>query len=77
MICDISDRELEVLEYVAEGHTNFSIGCHMGISERTVKNHISNILDKCGAISRTGAVLMALQTGLLDLHSLCAATRDE
>jgi two-component system, NarL family, response regulator LiaR len=61
----LSDREIDVLRFVASGSTNKEIARELGIAEKTVKTHVSNILDKLGMQSRTQAAVHALQTGLL------------
>ena len=61
----LSGRELEVLRLVAVGLSNLDIGQRLFISERTVKTHMSNIMRKLGASSRTQAVDQARHLGLL------------
>ncbi len=61
----LSDREREVLQLVAEGLPNKLIAGRLKISEHTVKFHISSILAKLGAASRTEAVAIASRRGLL------------
>jgi DNA-binding NarL/FixJ family response regulator len=63
----LSPRELEVLRLAASGHTNRLIGDKLGISEPTVKSHMSTILVKLGASDRTHAVTLAARRGYLDL----------
>ncbi len=59
-------RELTVLHLVAAGETDGQIGITLGISPLTVKKHLSNILSKMDAASRTEACVRALREGLLD-----------
>ena len=61
----LSARECEVLALVSEGCTNRSIGLQLFISPATVKTHMEHILTKLGATTRTQAVLIAHQSGLL------------
>lgn len=61
----LTEREQEVLRGLAAGQTNKQIAEQMGISEGTVKVHVSNILAKLGAGNRTEAVLLAGELGLL------------
>lgn len=61
----LTEREKEVLHGLAAGQPNKRIAGHMGISEGTVKVHVSNILAKLGAGNRTEAVLRAQELGLL------------
>lgn len=64
---DLTPRELEVLRLAAEGLSNKEIAVSMVISEKTVKNRISNIFAKLRVNDRTQAVLHALRTGLVRL----------
>ncbi len=61
----LTDRELEVLIAVAQGQRNKEIAYALGISERTVKAHLTSIYDKFGVDSRAAAVALATQHGLL------------
>jgi two-component system NarL family response regulator len=63
----LTGRELEVLQFVARGHTSREIGEVLFISENTVKNHIRNILDKLGLHSRNEAVLYAVRENLISI----------
>ncbi|MFG2285926.1 response regulator transcription factor [Streptomyces sp. NPDC048595] len=57
-------REMDVLRLVTRGMTNRMIACDLGISEKTVKNHLSAIYTKIGAADRTQAALYAVTSGL-------------
>lgn len=57
----LTARELEILDFVAAGHTNKAIAEKLFISEKTVKNHISSILKKLGLTGRTQAAVYALR----------------
>jgi DNA-binding NarL/FixJ family response regulator len=61
----LSDRELGVLRLLADGCSNKEIGSRLHITEGTVKNHMTNILEKLGALDRTQAALRARELGLL------------
>lgn len=61
----LSDRELAVLRLLAEGCSNKEIGSRLHITEGTVKNHMTNILEKLGVLDRTQAALRAREMGLL------------
>lgn len=61
----LSDRELEALKLIAEGHTNRSIAARMHVSEATVKSHLTHAFDKLGVADRAAAVRVAYQRGLL------------
>ena len=60
----LTARELEVLRLIAQGSTNQEIALHLGISERTISTHISNILGKLHLANRTQAALYAVREGL-------------
>jgi DNA-binding NarL/FixJ family response regulator len=62
---DLTDREVEVLTLVGEGLANKEIARQLGISEKTVKNHIGNIFSKLHVCDRTQAVLYAIRKGLV------------
>jgi DNA-binding NarL/FixJ family response regulator len=64
---EITSRETEVLRMLAEGLANREIGARLGISEHTVKFHISSILDKLGASTRTEAVTLGIRRGLIPI----------
>lgn len=61
----LTDRELVVLRRVADGLPNKSIARDLGVSERTVKYHLTAIMNKLGADNRAQAVALAAQHGLL------------
>jgi DNA-binding NarL/FixJ family response regulator len=63
----LTPRETETLKYVAEGYSNKQIAHVLGISEQTIKNHITSILDKLDANDRTHAVVLALRQGWIDI----------
>ncbi|HZO73326.1 MAG TPA: response regulator transcription factor [Ktedonobacteraceae bacterium] len=66
---ELTERELEVLRLLAQGMPNKEIATHLIISERTAKFHVSSIMGKLGATNRTEAVSLAVQRGLITLHS--------
>lgn len=61
----LSDREAQVLARVAAGHSNREIARELLISEATVKTHLVHVFDKLGVDSRTAAVAVAREQGLL------------
>lgn len=63
----LSDREIEVLQYVAQGMSNQEIARTLKIKEGTVRIHVGNILKKLQLANRTQAALYALRKGLADL----------
>jgi DNA-binding NarL/FixJ family response regulator len=64
----LSGRELEVLELVAEGNSNSEIASGLHISQATVKSHLIHIFGKLGVSDRTAAVTVALKRGILRLE---------
>lgn len=62
---DLTEREMEVLVAVARGERNKEIALQLGVTERTVKAHLTNIYNKLGVDSRAAAVAVAHQRGLL------------
>lgn len=63
----LSSREVEVLCYLAEGLCNKEIGTKMQISEKTVKNHVSNIFKKIDVSDRTQAAVYAIKHNFVDI----------
>jgi DNA-binding NarL/FixJ family response regulator len=63
----LSSRELEVLQLVAEGDSNSEIASRLHISQATVKSHLIHIFGKLGVSDRTAAVTVALRRGILRL----------
>lgn len=64
---DLSDREREVLELIARGQSNREIAGALGITEATVKCHVSTILACLSVADRTQAVVTAIQRGLIHI----------
>ena len=62
---ELTTREIEVLRMMADGLGNKQIASRLGISDHTIKFHISSILDKLGASSRTEAVTLGIRMGLI------------
>ena len=62
---DLTRRELEVLKLLATGNYNKEIAEELGISERTVKNHVSNIFKKIEVTDRTQAAVFAIRNNLI------------
>ncbi len=62
---ELSEREREVLAAVARGERSKEIALHLGITERTVKAHLSSIYNKLGVDSRAAAIAIAAQKGWL------------
>lgn len=63
-LAKLSDRERDVLRLIARGASNKEIATALFIAEGTVKNHVTNILDKLGVADRTQAALRARELGL-------------
>ena len=67
MIKDLTKRELQVLELVAENKSNPKIAKALMISIHTVKAHICSIIDKLNANGRTHAAVKAVKLGIIDI----------
>ena len=63
---DLSERELKVLALIAQGKTNREIASHLYLGEGTVRNYVSNILDKLGLANRAEATAYAVRHNLDD-----------
>jgi DNA-binding NarL/FixJ family response regulator len=66
MIIPLTEREQEVLNALAKGLSNREIAEQLVITEGTVKNHVSSLIDKLGVRDRTQAVLKGQELGLID-----------
>jgi two-component system response regulator DegU len=64
----LTRRECEVLQMLADGKSNRGIGEALFISEKTVKNHVSNILQKMSVNDRTQAVVVAIKNGWVEVR---------
>lgn len=64
----LTKREIEILTQVASGMFNKEIAVNLNISERTVKNHISNIFKKIDASDRTQAAVFAIRNNIVNLY---------
>lgn len=62
---DLTARELQILEHVADGSTNKEIAANLNISENTVRHHVNSIMEKLVVSDRTEAVATAIRSGLL------------
>ena len=63
----LTPRETKILNYIAQGYLNKQIAFELGISEQTIKNHVTSILRKLNANARTEAVVLAIKQGLISL----------
>jgi two-component system, NarL family, response regulator DegU len=63
----LTNREKQILSYVAEGNSNKKIAQILDISEQTIKNHVSSILRKLNANDRAHAVVLAIRAGLISV----------
>ena len=64
-MAELTEREREILRYLARGSSNREIGEALYITEGTVKNHVSNILNKLALRDRTQAALWAREHSLV------------
>jgi DNA-binding NarL/FixJ family response regulator len=65
-LADFTQRERDVLKLLAEGLSNKEIAGRLFISEKTVKTHVSNVLQKLGVADRTQAALLAVRQRLVE-----------
>lgn len=61
---ELSDREREILDQMAQGRTNAEIASRLTLSPKTVRNHVSNVLSKLQVVDRTEAAIKAREAGL-------------
>jgi DNA-binding NarL/FixJ family response regulator len=61
---ELSDREREILDLIAQGHKNPDIAARLVLSSKTVRNHVTNILSKLQVADRTEAIIRAREAGL-------------
>lgn len=66
----LSNREIEVLDLIAHGNSNKEIARNLGISDQTVKNHITSILRKLAVNDRTQAVVYAIRHGWIRMDEI-------
>ena len=66
-IAPLTPREMEILQYIAQGYLNKQIAAELDISEQTIKNHVTSILRKLNANARTEAVVIAIKQGLISI----------
>ncbi len=62
---ELTERELEILIFLAKGMSNNDIACALSVTEKTVKTHVSNVLSKLNVKSRTQAAVYAWQSGIV------------
>ena len=67
VVAPLTNRETQILSYIAEGNTNKQIAHTLGISEQTIKSHVSAILRKLNANDRAHAVALAIRSGWISL----------
>ncbi|MBQ4284482.1 MAG: response regulator transcription factor [Lachnospira sp.] len=65
---ELTSREIEVLKMITKGFLNKEIASELNISERTVKNHVSNIFKKIDVSDRTQAAVFAIKNNLVDIN---------
>ena len=67
LVSPLTTREIEVLNYIAQGYLNKQIALQFGISEQTIKNHVTSILRKLNANARTEAVVVGIKQGFIQI----------
>ncbi|MCI5583343.1 MAG: LuxR C-terminal-related transcriptional regulator [Anaeroplasma sp.] len=63
----LTARELEIFKLLLENKTTIEIASKLNISEKTVRNHISNVIGKLGVESRTQAIITLLKNGMINI----------
>ena len=63
----LTKRETQILCMISAGYLNKEIGSELNISERTVKNHVSNLFKKIGVSDRTQAAVYAIKNNLVNI----------
>lgn len=63
----LTPRELEIFELLINNETTKTIANKLSISEKTVRNHISNVIGKLGVSSRTQAIIMLAKSGMIEI----------
>lgn len=63
----LTPRELEIFQLLIKNETTKSIAEELGISDKTVRNHISNVIGKLGVTSRTQAIIMLAKSGMIKI----------
>lgn len=64
----LTSRELEIFKLLVLNKTTKEISIKLGISEKTVRNHISNVIGKLGVSSRSQAIIILIKNGLIKLE---------
>ncbi|MFM7635739.1 MAG: LuxR C-terminal-related transcriptional regulator [Cyanobacteriota bacterium] len=79
VVNELSEREIEIIQLVAEGLTNQEIAKRLTISKRTVDNHVSNIFAKTGAKNRVALLNWAMDHGKIcrDGFNCCSLNSDQ
>ena len=70
IVVPLTFREIQILNYIADGNSNKQIASILQISEQTIKNHVSNILRKLNANDRAHAVVLAIRYGWISAEEL-------
>lgn len=65
---ELTQRELEVLQYLVKAHSNKEIAAQLSLSEETIKTHLKALFAKLGVQDRTNAVLAAIRHGIVHLE---------
>ena len=63
----LTPRELEIFKLLIDNETTKSIAKRLEISDKTVRNHISNVIGKLGVTSRTQAIIMLVKSGMINI----------
>ena len=65
----LSDRQVEILQLIADGSSTKQVAVQLGITHKTIHNHLNSIYRKLDTQSLTHAILSAVRMGIIDLHA--------
>ncbi|MBI2288612.1 MAG: response regulator transcription factor [Chloroflexi bacterium] len=68
LLARLTSREIEILHYVAQGHSNKHIAYELNVGEQTIKNYVSGIFSKLDARGRTEAAIIAIKHGIISIE---------
>jgi len=74
---DLSDRELQIVKFIAEGYTNSQIAAIVYLSNHTINTHRKNIMKKLGVNNTAGIVMYAVKTGMVSPSQFSFTNQDD
>lgn len=61
----LTDRQMEIIRLIADGHSYNQIGRALQMKQSTVKNHVYEVFDRLGAVNQANAIFIAMKAGIL------------